>query len=145
MPYVSSNYKSNIKAPVGRWACSPTSSLKPFSEAPPNDKTKGLDLCGQCVSFVKQVTPALPATSLWKKGAQVKNNKSIVTGTVIATFDAAGNYKGHAAIYDGQSAAGISVYDQWVTPPNPKAVGPRLLRWGASGISNNADNFYVVE
>ena len=44
-----------------------------------------------------------------------------------------------------QGPAGVNVYDQYVTPPSPKAVGPRLLRWGAHGRSNNGDNFYVVE
>ncbi|HKQ26685.1 MAG TPA: BPSL0067 family protein [Burkholderiales bacterium] len=66
-------------------------------------------------------------------------------GTVIATFDSSGRYEGHAAIYVSQSAEGVSVYDQYVTPPTPKAFGPRLLRWGARGNSNNGDNFYVVE
>jgi hypothetical protein len=107
--------------------------------------TKGTDLCGQCVSYVKKVCPTLPATSGWKKGALVKNNPKILTGTIIATFNAAGKYEGHAAVYVNQSPAGINVYDQWVTPPTPKAVGPRLLRWGAHGNSNNGDNFYVVE
>jgi hypothetical protein len=74
----------------------------------------------------------------------VKGNPNILPGTVIATFNGA-RYEGHAAIYVGQSALGISVYDQYVTPPNPKPVGPRLLRWGAQGRSNNGDNFCVVE
>lgn len=146
MAYVSTSYMSNSKAPVGKWVCAPTSKLKPFMEAPTGDATKGNDLCGQCVSYVKVVcsTP-LPRTSDWKKGAPVKNNKDILPGTVIATFNASDKYQGHAAIYVSQDTVGINVYDQWVTPPNPKAVGSRLMRWGASGNSNNGDNFYVVE
>ncbi len=87
----------------------------------------------------------MPATSSWKKGAAVKNNAKIAPGTVIATFNAADRYAGHAAIYVSQSPAGINVYDQYVTPPSPKAVGPRTLRWGAHGNSNNGDKFYVVD
>ena len=145
MAYVSVSYMNNPKAPVGKWACAPTSSLAPSAEVPAGAKTKGNDLCGQCVSYVKQVCPALPATGHWKKGIPVKGNDGIAAGTVIATFNSSGKYEGHAAIYVSQSDAGIKVYDQYVTPPNPKAVGPRLLRWGAHGNSNNGDNFHVVE
>jgi hypothetical protein len=87
----------------------------------------------------------LPATAQWKKGATVRNNAKIAAGTVIATFNASNHYEGHAAIYVSQSVAGVLVYDQYVTPPSPKAIGPRTLRWGAHGRSNNGDNFYVVE
>lgn len=145
MAYVSSNYKNNPNAPEGKWTCSPTSSLAPFAEAPSGEQTKGIDLCGQCVSYVKRVCPTLPSTTHWKKGAAVKGHTTILPGTVIATFNNAGIYEGHAAIYVSQSTAGINVYDQWVTPPNPKAMGPRTLRWGAPGNSNNGDKFYVVD
>jgi hypothetical protein len=145
VPYVSSNYKDNPAAPVGKWTCAPTSSLGPFDDVPANTQTHGNDLCGQCVSYVKKVCPALPATISWRKGAAVKDNASLSPGTVIATFDAQGHYRGHAAIYVSQDSIGINVYDQYVTPPSPKAVGSRTLRWGAHGTSNNGDNFYVVE
>lgn len=145
MAYVSSNYANNPHAPVGKWACSPTSSLKPFDDAPSGGETRGLNLCGQCVSYVKKVCPALPGTASWRKGALVKGERGIMPGTVIATFNAHGHYEGHAAIYVSQGSAGIKVYDQYVTPPSPKPVGPRLLRWGAHGRSNNGDNFHVVD
>ena len=145
MAYVSTDYKNNIAAPVGKWTCAPTSSLAPYSEVPPEDKRKGLDLCGQCVSYVKKVCSSLPATAAWKKGSPVKDNKDIKPGTVIATFNASGGYSGHAAIYVSQSTAGIDVYDQWVTPPNPKAVGPRTLRFGAPVEVNNGDKYHVVD
>ncbi|RSZ31146.1 MULTISPECIES: BPSL0067 family protein [unclassified Variovorax] len=145
MAYVSSNYQNNAGAPVGKWTCAPTSSLAPSGTVPSASETTGINLCGQCVSYVKKVCPALPATTNWRKGAAVKDNKDIQPGTVIATFNSGGHYQGHAAIYVGQSPAGINVYDQYVTPPSPKAVGPRLLRWGAPGNSNNGDNFYVVD
>lgn len=145
MAYISSNYANNPNAPVGTWTCSPTSSLGPFNSAPSGTNTTGNNLCGQCVSYVKKVCPALPSTANWTKGAAVKGNTSIVPGTVIATFDDSGHYHGHAAIYVGQTPIGINVYDQYVTPPSPKAIGPRTLRWGAHGNSNNGDKFYVVE
>lgn len=107
--------------------------------------TQGLDLCGQGVSYVQKVCPDLPATKNWKKGLPVKGNKGIVAGTVIATFDAANKFQGHAAIYVGQSADGIRVYDQYVTAASPKPVGPRTLGWGAAGNANDGSNFYVVE
>lgn len=145
MTYISTSYMNNSKAPIGKWTCAPSSSIGPFTDVPTGNITKGLDLCGQCVSYVKTVCPSLLGTISWKKGVLVKNNMRILPGTVIATFNSSGKYEGHAAIYVSQNSAGINVYDQWVTPPNPKAVGPRLLRWGAHGNSNNGDNFYVVE
>ncbi len=90
--YVATHYSNNVDAPAGNWACAPTSKLKPFDKAPSHDKTLGLDLCGQCVSYVKRVCPSLPPTSLWRKGKQAKNGRNIVAGTVIATFDANGHY-----------------------------------------------------
>jgi hypothetical protein len=144
VPYISSNYKSNPKAPLGKWTCSPTSSFKPFSSVPTGDETRGIHLCGQCVSYVKKVAPSLPQTTLWKKGKQVKGNINIKVGTVIATFNASGKYKGHAAIYVSQNGTGITVYDQWVTG-KPSAVGSRILRFGSVRDSNNGDKFYVVE
>ena len=145
MSYVSTNYANNVKAPVGQWTCAPSSRLDPFQKAPAGSLTKGSDLCGQCVSFVKKVCPTLPLTSNWSKGLHVRDNVAIAPGTVIATFNKAGKYEGHAAIYVSQTSLGINVYDQYVTPPSPKAVGPRLLRWNARGNSNNGNNFYVVE
>lgn len=145
MPYISTNYANSLQAPVGKWVCAPSSSLAPFDVVPPADKTKGNDFCGQCVSYVKRVCPTLPATTGWRKGASVKGSTNISPGTVIATFNFSGRYEGHAAIYVSQDSMGIHVYDQYVTPPSPKAIGPRLLRWGARGNSNNGDNFYVVE
>ena len=145
MPYVSSNYLHNSYAPTRSWTCAPSSSLGPFDKPPADSVTKSPDLCGQCVSYVKQVCPALPSTSVWTKGELVKDAKTLAPGTVIATFNDRGKYEGHAAIYVSQGPVGISVYDQYVTPPNPKPVGPRTLRWGAHGNSNNGDRFYVVE
>jgi hypothetical protein len=145
MAYVSTDYVNNPKAPAQKWTCTPASSLGPFSEAPAGNITKGPNFCGQCVSYVKQVCPSLPATSGWKKGAVVKDNKEIVAGTVIATFNDSGKYFGHAAIYVRQDSAGVYVHDQYVSGANPKPVGPRTLRWNAPRNVNNGSCYYVVE
>ena len=144
MAYISSNYKNNIKAPLETWVCSPSSNLEPFSEVPNEKKARAPYFCGQCVSFVKQVCPDLPSSQNWKKGSLVKGNLSISDGTIIATFNKKCKFEGHVAVYVNQNEDGIGVYDQWVTPPHPKAIGQRLLSWGAHGISNNGDLFYVV-
>ena len=127
MPYVSNSYANNSKAPIDQntWV----------GEAP---------YYGQCVSYVKFVTPTLPQTLMWKKGSSVKGNTKILRGTVIATFDADGHYSGHAAIYENQTVAGIDVVDQWITPP-ARPIHRRMLRFGAHGNPNNGDNFFVVE
>lgn len=102
---------------------------------------------GQCVAFVKAASGA-PATSLWKQGALVKNS-SIPAGTAIATFDPNGTYgnhtdgTSHGAIYVGQNAAGLQVWDQWTGQP----VHQRTIRFqnGAAKPVNDGDKFYVVE
>jgi hypothetical protein len=124
MPYVSHNYDKNPAAPLGKWV-----GTAPYY--------------GECVSYVKAVVPNLPQTSLWKKGALVKG-KNISAGTVIATFNAAGHYSGHAAIYENQTSSGLNVVDQWIKPP-AQPIHRRMLRFGAHGNSNNGDNFFVVE
>jgi hypothetical protein len=94
---------------------------------------------------VTTVCDGIPVdTSKWKKGARVRGNATIVDGTAIATFNAAGQYHGHAAIYVSQDDKGIDVFDQWVTGTG-KAIGGRKIRWGGAGVSNNGDGFYVIE
>jgi hypothetical protein len=97
------------------------------------------------VSYVATVCPTIPVnTAAWKKGTQVKGDKTILPGTAIATFDSNGKYSGHAAIYESQDPVGINVVDQWVTPP-AKAIHKRQLRFGAHGNSNNGDNFFIID
>jgi len=140
MPYVSTNYENNSNAPIsvkdesGEWK-NPTWVSVP--DPPPNEY-------GECVSYVRFVTLGLPKALEWSKGRPVKGHLDIAKGTVIATFNAAGHYHGHAAIYENQSEKGINVVDQWITAP-PKPISRRMLRFGAAGISNNGNNFYVVE
>lgn len=145
MPFVSVNYRANVKAPLGQWSCTRTSTLAPYSTHPPIGLRSAPNFCGQCVSYVTAVCPSLPVnTALWKKGALVHGNKSIVSGTVIATFNTMGRYHGHAAIYVSQDQRGIHVYDQWITGTG-KSAGPRVIKWNGHGVSNNGDGFHVVE
>jgi hypothetical protein len=128
MPYVSESYDHTPDAPLGQWVTDPWGGYY-----------------GQCVSYVKRVVPDMRGTGDWKKGAAAKNNPTIKAGTVIATFDANGKYSGHAAIYESQDASGLSVVDQWIAPPGPQPIHRRVLRFGAAGLVNNGDNFFVVE
>ena len=145
MAYISTNYAANTHAPAGKWTCSPGSELGPFDEVPSGQNTKHPNYCGQCVSYVRQVCPTLPATGSWKKGGPVKDNKGIQRGTAIATFDANNKYLGHAAIFVSQGPEGITVYDQYIYGASPKAVGSRVLRWSGKGDVNDGNSYYVVE
>lgn len=95
----------------------------------------------ECVAAAKYFGRT-PAAKFWKRGAQVKGNTSVSPGTVIATFDTDGKYKGHAAIYDGQTSVDLNVYDQW----SGREFQPRVILFRGSGyVSNDGDAFYVVE
>ncbi|WP_419807341.1 BPSL0067 family protein [Sphingomonas sp.] len=145
MSYVANNYKTNTDAPENDWVCTRVSSLGPYAEKPPVDKRGYADFCGQCVSYVTRVCTTIPVrTADWKKGRQVRGATDLVAGTAIATFNADGHYYGHAAIYESQTVAGINVWDQWITGKG-KPIGPRLIRWAGTGISNDGDGFYVVD
>lgn len=95
----------------------------------------------ECVAAVKHFAKA-PQTALWKKGKQVKGNISIPSGTAIATFDANGKYKGHAAIYIKQDGLGLRVYDQW---RGREFEGRTILFRGSGYVSNDGDQFYVID
>lgn len=149
MPYVSTNYDKNPKAPVGTWVCAPLSGNAPYTSSPDGDDQKNPDYCGQCVSYVRTVCPGMPATSAWERGELVKGNTKVRPGTAIATFmyDKVHNryfYRGHAAIYVGQDKSGIQVYDQWVSGA-PSPIHARTIHWQGKGTSNTGDLFYVVE
>jgi hypothetical protein len=95
----------------------------------------------ECVAAAKHFGRA-PATRFWKQGAQVKGNSAIRPGTVIATFDVDGRYKGHAAIYEKQTSVGLTVYDQW----SGREFQARIILFRGGGyVSNDGDAFYVVE
>lgn len=109
----------------------------------------------QCVALVQHYTDA-PITSAWREGERVMGNKSLATGTAIATFEngrypnrAHGN---HAAFYIGPAPNGIYVMDQWNDPVRKPKISKRFIR--AKGKNNsgkyiepsdNADAFAVIE
>jgi hypothetical protein len=149
MPYVSINYDKNPKAPVGTWVCSPDRNDEPFESIPNKSLQKGLDNCGQCVSYVRTVCQGMPFAKDWKRGVQVRGQTRIQAGTAIATFEyddetKSFKYKGHAAIYVKQDSNGIYVYDQWVNG-TPTPIHPRIIRWRGVKPSDTGDLFYVVE
>ncbi len=96
MAYVSSNYDNNPNAKMGTWVGD-----------------------GQCVAHERAVAGA-PRASSWRRGALVKSNTQIRSGTVIATFNQSGHYSGHTVIYRGQSMSGIEVTDQWESTVEPR-------------------------
>ncbi len=105
---------------------------------------------GQCVAFVQAASGA-PITSMWQQGISVKGNGlQLPSGVAIATFNADGKYANkmdgtsHGAIYIGQDATGIQVWDQWAGQP----VHKRTIRFQASDKVkpvNNGNFYWVVE
>jgi hypothetical protein len=101
---------------------------------------------GQCVAFV-HVASGAPNTAKWKQGISVKG-AAIVAGTAIATFDPGGIYgnhidgRSHAAIYVGQDALGLQVWDQWVGQP----VHERTIHFNPNNKPvNDGNKFYVID
>lgn len=105
---------------------------------------------GQCVGFVQHASGA-PLTAQWNRGRKVTGDATIQKGTAVATFDAKGKYTNstdgtsHAAIYIGQNAHGLQVWDQWLGQP----VHQRTIRFqaGVPGVKpvNDGDAFYVID
>jgi hypothetical protein len=79
-----------------------------------------------------------------KRGKKVLGNcANISKHTAIATFENAGKYQGHAAVFISCDSAKktINVYDQWSGRP----WNARLISNVNGGASNNPTKFYVVE
>jgi hypothetical protein len=106
---------------------------------------------GQCVEVVKMIC-GCPQTALWKRGALVKG-VAILPGTAIATFDPPseqfpdghyGNHtdgQSHAAVYLGETPAGLRVLDQWLTQP----CHERIIHFDDTRTNvNNGNKFYVI-
>ena len=113
---------------------------------------------GQCVVFV-QVAAGAPVTHAWKEGKKIhKGGAPLPKGTAIATF-IEGKYPSHthgnhAAIYIGQNAEGLQVYDQWASkdkatgaikfqPVHARTIHFHVLPGGS--LSNNGNAFSVIE
>lgn len=114
-------------------------------------KAKQLVGNGQCVTFVHAVVTTPPA-SLWRRGDAVRDNKNMLPGTIIATFDSDGHYgnrtdgTSHAAVYLFQTSGGIMVLDQW----NGRTKQPphqRLIRFkdGKGLTIDDGSQYYVVQ
>ena len=107
----------------------------------------------ECVAFVQMAAlvggGSVPRTGDWRKGKYVKGLTAleITKGTVIATFDDAGNYPGdnrHAAVFISQDEKGITVYDQW---NSQKMVKQRTLYFkdSANRTVDNGNFYWIVE
>jgi hypothetical protein len=102
----------------------------------------------ECVALVQKVAGA-PNTGQWKRGVHVMTApmNSILTGSVIATFDENGNYPSserHAAIYVSHNMTGITVYDQWNKQGKSKQRTIRNKKLSIRDV-NDADSYWVVE
>jgi hypothetical protein len=121
----------------------------PYVAAQPETYAGQVVGTGQCVAYVKTSSGA-PQTALWQPGGKVKGDATIARGTAIATFDAAGQYTNstdgtsHAAIYVGQDAVGLQVWDQWMGQP----VHLRTIRFQGGGPGtkpvNDGDAFFII-
>ena len=95
------------------------------------------------------VEPSLGPTATWTAGAPVQGNTALRVGTVIATFNSAGQYanatdgSSHAAIYLGQDSSGLHVLDQWAG----KDASVRTIPWSHPGAAaaNTGATYRVVE
>lgn len=116
----------------------------------------------ECALLVQKLTGA-PNTSLWKRGKKVRGG-SVTAGTAIATFKDDGLYDGnsgvcHAAIFLGEEAKGLKVWDQWRNghigerKSNGYRHGMRVCRFVTVEAKaskdyrrqNDGDEFYVIE
>jgi hypothetical protein len=120
----------------------------------------------QCAGLVQYLNQHIPTVTHWKRGAQVSGNASLPQGTVIAVFNANGDYVGqkrypygpgtaHTAIYVRQNSEGIYVVHQFTHKNKPELdlVQFKFIRFGGTSggslyggtLEDNADNYYVVE
>lgn len=96
---------------------------------------------GQEGAALTRAWTAAPPATLWRAGAPVRNNSTIEKGTVIATFEH-GQYNGHAALYLGETAEGIVVFDQGAS----QHAHERTIHYGGRHAPlDNGDSYFVVE
>jgi hypothetical protein len=111
----------------------------------PEDPTY-LGVDHECVALVRNLTHA-PEAKTWDRGGLVRGNQAIQPGTAIATFDKDGRCRGHAAIYLGQNARGLIVFDQWAGKGGSEHPGQvRIIEFrGGRGLAaDDWDQFHVV-
>ncbi len=104
----------------------------------------------ESVIFVQKAANA-PITKQWKAGIRIKDAKpgDISPGTAIATFDKNGKYPTvegkHAAIYLSHTSVSIKILDQWKKKQTVLARSIDFNRPSTTRLSENADNYYVIE
>lgn len=101
---------------------------------------------GQCVAFIKGVSNAL-RTEYWEEGNPI--NVMTPKYSVIATFDAFGNYYGHVGILISVTDGGIYILDQnYNNLQYPGAIALHFIPWNATSSTlpqASAVNYRVVE
>jgi hypothetical protein len=116
-----------------KWASAP--SATPLADA----VTPSMDTGVQCVGLVKYYTSAGAAFN-WAQGDRVLEQKSLTTGTAIATFDPkthkynSHDHGNHACFFLSFVSGGIKVLEQHVRP-NLTSIQTREIK--ARGIGNN--------
>jgi hypothetical protein len=99
-------------------------------------------LRGECVAFVRSVTDA-PVTSRWRPGKRVMSG-SVKPGTVIATFDARGQFTGHTCVFRTYGGGGRD-FDCWSQNwPTGFGLIHHTMR-GLPGTLGDPDRYFVVE
>lgn len=98
---------------------------------------------GECVALVQRWADAPHgAASSWHKGTKVMGTAGIQPGTAIATFPDGRHYEGHAAIYLGETAEGIEVFDQWQGHKPSKRT---IYSHGRHSMVDTAANYFVID
>jgi hypothetical protein len=116
---------------------------------------------GECAALAQGLGKGVPHVAAWKRGTQVKQNRNLMPGTVIAVFDKNGDYVGqkhhahppgtaHTALYLAQTNEGMWVIHQY---KNNLKIKRTFIRFGGrSGVSSvgntledDASNYFVVE
>jgi hypothetical protein len=124
-----------------------------MNEAATLGSGKFLDRHGRtdAVAFVRQATGA-SHPGIWRAGVHIKTaaQGSILRGTAIATFNAAGFYPNdergyHAAIYLSHDQYTLRVLDQW---PTQGEVRQRVILFEVKPGTirpHDANTYYVIE
>jgi hypothetical protein len=96
-----------------------------------------------------------PAAFFWRKGAAVMGERTLASGTAIATFVndrwPANPHGNHAAFYLGKVSNGMYIMDQWNRADKKEISSRFIYRLGKNKDgsyvrpSDNADTFSVIE
>lgn len=108
----------------------------------------------ECVALIRTYTRA-PATFFWRQGAAVMEERTLASGTAIATFVngkwPSKPHGNHAAFYLGKVSNGMYIMDQWNRADKKEISSRFIYRLGKNKDgsyvrpSDNADAFSVIE